>query len=189
MVSDQSISLMLRPVAACRPMTHITASRAIPAFLSMLAALSLPHVRAGEAGPPKTAGEQLVAELWKNVYNLPQDLDTIDRVCAEDVILTSSGTDVVGRAAFKKWAATFSSRIKDIRLVNNEMFTSADGTRVVSRWTVTGTNAGMFGTPADGKPVKFTGIAIWEIRDGKLAHNWVERSAWELICSWGYPEP
>jgi hypothetical protein len=38
----------------------------------------------------------------------------------------------------------------------------------------------MFGTPADHRPVQLTGIAIWELRDGKLAHNWVERSAYEL---------
>jgi predicted ester cyclase len=157
-------------------------------FLTPAALVVLLSASAGaqESGPPKTAGEKLVAELWKNVYNLPQDLNAIDRVCSEDVVLTSSGIDIKGREAFKKWAATFSSKIKDIKLVNNEMFTSADGTRVVSRWTVTGTNAGMFGTAADGKPVKFTGIAIWEVRDGKLAHNWVERSAWELLQSWGY---
>jgi hypothetical protein len=51
---------------------------------------------------------------------------------------------------------------------------------VVSRWVVRGFNRGMFGTPADDRPLEFTGIAIWEIRDGKLAHNWVERSAYEL---------
>lgn len=170
-------------------MKHIRRLRFLRLLAVATVASAAPVTPAQEAGPPKTTGEHLVAELWKNVYNLPQDLDAIDRLCAEDVILTSSGTDVVGRTAFRKWATTFSSRIKDIKLVNNEMFTSADGTRVVSRWTVTGTNAGMFGTPADGKPVKFTGIAIWQIRDGKLAHNWVERSAWELIQSWGYPKP
>ncbi|RYD25709.1 MAG: SnoaL-like polyketide cyclase [Verrucomicrobiaceae bacterium] len=162
------------------------AFRALVFTPAALVGLSSAPAGAEEAGPPKTAGERLVAELWKNVYNVPQDLSAIDRVCAEDVILTSAGTDIKGREAFKKWAATFSSRIKDIKLVNNEMFTSADGTRVVSRWTVTGRNAGMFGTPADGKQVKFTGIAVWEVRDGKLAHNWVERSAWELMQSWGY---
>jgi hypothetical protein len=26
----------------------------------------------------------------------------------------------------------------------------------------------------------YTGISIWEMRDGKLAHHWVERSAYEL---------
>lgn len=170
-------------------MKHTNRPRLPIVLFSAVVGLALPNALAQEAGPPRTAGEKLVAELWKNLYNLPQDLGAIDRVCAEDVVLTSSGTDIKGRDAFRKWAATFSSKIKGIRLVNNEMFTSADGNRVVSRWTVTGTNAGIFGTPADGKPVKFTGIAIWEVRDGKLAHNWVERSAWELLQSWGSPKP
>ena len=64
---------------------------------------------------------------------------------------------------------------------NRDIFTSADGTRVVSRWAATGRNRGMFGTSADDRAVEFTGIAIWEVRDGKLAHNWVERSAYELV--------
>ena len=28
----------------------------------------------------------------------------------------------------------------------------------------------MFGAPADDRPVQFTGIAIWEVRNGKLAY-------------------
>jgi ketosteroid isomerase-like protein len=31
-----------------------------------------------------------------------------------------------------------------------------------------------------GRPVSFTGIAIWRIRDGKLAECRVERAFWEL---------
>ncbi len=68
------------------------------------------------------------------------------------------------------------------------MFPSADGTRVVSRWTVTGFNAGMFGTSPDSRPVRFTGIAVWEVRDGRLAHNWVERSAYELMLTLTKPQ-
>ena len=29
-------------------------------------------------------------------------------------------------------------------------------------------------------PSELTGIAVREVRDGKLAHDWVERSAYEL---------
>jgi hypothetical protein len=39
----------------------------------------------------------------------------------------------------------------------------------------------MFGTPANDEPVEFTGIAVFEVSNGKLAHNWVERSAYELM--------
>jgi hypothetical protein len=50
-----------------------------------------------------------------------------------------------------------------------------------SRFGVTGHNNGMFGLPADGKPVAFSGNAILAVSPtGKLARNWVERSALEL---------
>jgi steroid delta-isomerase-like uncharacterized protein len=124
--------------------------------------------------------EELLAEFWAKVWNPPYDLDTVDRLCTEDLVITNAGTDIVGRTAFKEWIKAFTSKIQELRLVSDDMFSSTDGTRVVSRWTVTGFNRGMFGTPADDRPVQFTGIAIWELRDGKLAHNWVERSAYEL---------
>jgi ketosteroid isomerase-like protein len=140
----------------------------------------------GFAGPAaaqhksQTTGERLLSEFWARVWNPPQDLSTIDRLCTEDFVLTSAGTDIVGRAAFKEWVKSFSSKVRDLRLTNLDMFSSADGTRVVSRWKVTGFNQGILGTPADDRPIEFTGIAVWEVRDGKLAHNWVERSAHEL---------
>ncbi len=77
-------------------------------IITVLAAVTCLGVKSTIAEEPKTAGEKLVSELWAKVYNLPQDLDVIDRVCTEDVILTSSGRDVVGRAAFKEWARNFS---------------------------------------------------------------------------------
>ncbi|WP_169086768.1 ester cyclase [Paenibacillus sp. PL91] len=119
-------------------------------------------------------------EFWAKVYNLPQDLDAIDRLCTDDFILSNPDGDVVGRAAFKEWASTFTSKIRDMRLKSLDMFSGADGTRVVSRWVVTGYNQGVLGSPPDDRPIQLSGIAVWEVRDGKLAHNWVERSAYEL---------
>lgn len=152
-------------------------------FALLLGLAAVPALRAAapvDAAESQQQGVKLLTEFWAKIYNPPQDLDTIDRLCTEDFILTTSGRDVVGRAAFKEWVKSFSSKIRDLRLKSLDMFPSADGARVVSRWVVTGYNQGMFGTPADDQPVEFTGIAIWEVRDGKLAHNWVERSAYEL---------
>ena len=37
------------------------------------------------------------------------------------------------------------------------------------------------GLDPDQRPIEFTGTAVWAVReDGKLLHNWVERSAREL---------
>lgn len=131
-------------------------------------------------GHPKSKGEELLTEFWAKVWNQPQDFSAIDRLCTEDFTITTGGKEVTGRAAFKEWVVAFNSKVRDIRLKNLDMFSSADGTRVVSRWVATGFNRGMFGSAPDDRPIEFTGIAIWEIRDGKLAHNWVERSAYEL---------
>ncbi|MCM3626218.1 ester cyclase [Paenibacillus glycanilyticus] len=125
-------------------------------------------------------GEELLTEFWANVYNLPQNLDVIDHLCTDDFILSNPDGDIVGRAAFKEWARTFTSKIRDIKLESLDMFSGADGKRVVSRWVVTGYNQGVLGSLPDDRSIQLTGIAVWEVRDGKLAHNWVERSAYEL---------
>lgn len=154
-----------------------------------LAALILPLAACGQAGEARhePIGVRLLSEFWARVYSPPPDLDAIDRLCTEDFVLTTAGTDVVGRAAFKEWVRSFSAKIRDLRLTSRDMFASADGTRVVSRWVVTGFNQGILGAPADDRPIEFTGIAVWEVRDGKLAHNWVERSAYELAQELAQP--
>jgi hypothetical protein len=88
-----------------------------------------------------TKGEELLTEFWAKVWNPPYDLNTIDRLCTEDFVITNAGTDIVGPAAFKEWIKAFTAKIREPRLVSHDMFSSVDG---------------------------------------KLAHNWVERSAYEL---------
>ncbi len=75
----------------------------------------------------------------------------------------------------------FLGRIDDFRFDVIETFQSQDGSRVASRWRVSGRNNGVLGTEPDQRPFSFTGTAVWAVReDGKLLHNWVERAAWEL---------
>lgn len=91
-------------------------------------------------------------------------------------MITSAGREIRGREAFKRWLREFHRRLLDAR---TETFSNAAGDRVVSRWVCSGRNNGIFGLAPDGRPLSFTGIAIWAIRDGRLAECWVERSALE----------
>lgn len=129
----------------------------------------------GKAGP-----EHLVLQFWENTWNPPYDFDLIDQLMTEDFVITSAGQRVEGRDNFKRWVTEFQERAISLRLEERDTFSKADGTRVVSRWHASARNGGMFDLEADGRPIEFTGISLWEVRDGKLAHNWVERSAWEL---------
>jgi predicted ester cyclase len=122
----------------------------------------------------------LVESFWEEVW-AARNPAAIDRFVTEDFIITTAGVDVAGRENLKTWVAGFQSKIADLKIESIETFANPDGSRVSSRWRVTGRNNGMFGLPADGKPVAFTGNAVLAVTPtGKLAHNWVERSAWEL---------
>lgn len=123
---------------------------------------------------------QLAVNFFDNVWGGDHDLDKIDTFMTEDYVITSGGVRIEGRPAFKQWVGEFQRKLLDARTVNLEAFANATGDRVVSRWVCTGRNNGIFGLPADGREVSFTGIAIWRVRDDRLAECWVERSALEL---------
>ncbi len=122
---------------------------------------------------------KIVEAFWSAVWQ-SKDFDAIDLFCDEDFVITSGGIDVVSRVNFKKRAIQFNQLISDLKFDVIETFQNEDGSRVASRWRVSGRNNGMFGLPADQQEVSFTGTAIWQVSaDGKLMHNWVERASWE----------
>jgi predicted ester cyclase len=121
----------------------------------------------------------IVDAFWAAVWQ-GKDFDAIDHFCVEDVVITSGGVDIVSRANFKAWAKQFNHRISDLQFEVIETFQNEEGSRVASRWRVSGRNNGIFGLPPDQRELSFTGTAIWQIReDGKLMHNWVERASYE----------
>lgn len=123
---------------------------------------------------------KIVEDFWEAVWK-SRNPDAIADFVVDDVILTTGGVDVVGKKGFISWGWQFLKKIDDFRFEVIETFQNADGSRVASRWRVTGRNNGVLGTVADHKPISFTGIAIWAVRqDGKLLHNWVERASWEM---------
>ncbi len=125
--------------------------------------------------------EHLAREFFRRVWAPPHDLGAIDELMTEDYRITTAGRLVEGRAAFKAWVAGMQRTVWDATNEHLEIITNAAGDRVVSRWITRGRNNGMFGLPADDRPVEFSGIAIWRVRDGRLAECWVERSALELF--------
>ncbi len=129
---------------------------------------------------PHSEAERLALQFLSRVWAPPHDLDAIDELMTEDFVITSGGSDVKGREAFKAWVKEFQGLLLEARTENLEVFANSADDRVVSRWICTGKNNGIFGLPADGRSVSFTGVAIWAVKDGRLARSWAERSAWEL---------
>ena len=123
---------------------------------------------------------RVVEGFWAAVWKA-RDAEAIERFVVGDRP-DHGGVDVVSKAAFKEWATQFMGKITDLEFEAVETFQNEDGSRVASRWRITGKNNGVLGTAADQRPITLTGTAVWAVReDGKLLHNWVERSSWELF--------
>lgn len=128
------------------------------------------------------AAVEIVHRFWSEVWQQPHAIDAIDDLVTEDFVLVSGGSEIRGREEFKDWVRRFHDTVGGIELEPVETFQSADGSRVASRWTLTGTNNGFAGTAPDGGPVHMTGTAVWHVLpDGRLTHNYVERNAFELV--------
>ena len=124
---------------------------------------------------------EIVENFWREVWQRPHNPDAIDNLVSEDFVITSGGRDIVGRDNFKTWVKGFQAQVHDFEFHIVETFQNADGSRVASRWKVTGRNNGMMNTEPNGAPFVMTGTAVWEVgEDGLLRHNWVERNAFEV---------
>jgi len=124
--------------------------------------------------------ETLVLTFFERVWHAPHELEAIDELMTEDYVIYTAGTAVAGRERFKDWIRGFQTLLLDARTDSEDIFYNEAQNKVVSRWICSGRNNGIFGLPADGREVSFSGIAIWEVRNGRLARCWAERSAYEL---------
>jgi ketosteroid isomerase-like protein len=122
----------------------------------------------------------IVHAFWDEVWNA-HDPSAIDKFVVDDFVIVSGGETISGMESFKQWVAGFLAKVDDLHLEVVESFQNDDGSRVVSRWLLTGKNNGILGTEPDQQDVAMTGTAVWAVReDGKLLTNWVERASWEL---------
>lgn len=129
---------------------------------------------------PMLIAEKLARDFFDRVWTPPHEIDAIDDLMTEDYTITTAGTTICGRSAFKDWVADFHRRLPDATNQILDIFANAAGDRVVARWICSGRNNGLLGLPPDNQPVAFSGIAIWAVRDARLSECWVERAGLEL---------
>jgi steroid delta-isomerase-like uncharacterized protein len=126
---------------------------------------------------------EIVDNFWREVWQ-SRNAEAVNRLVAEDFVITSGGVEIRSREAFQKWVAAFLSTIDDFKFQVVEMFQNEAGDRVVTRWHVSGRNNGFMGSQPCQSPISMSGIAVIQVReDGLLQHNWVERSALEVFRS------
>jgi steroid delta-isomerase-like uncharacterized protein len=116
-----------------------------------------------------TANAQLVRRLYTDFLNTGAT-DRLGEIIAPQFIGAGPAR---GPAAFAGVITALRGAFPDLVYTVEDVV--AEGDRVAVRWTWRGTHQHAFRTfPPTGKPVTNTGLAIFEVTDGKLSHAWLE---------------
>ncbi|HEX6507588.1 MAG TPA: ester cyclase [Chloroflexota bacterium] len=101
-----------------------------------------------------------------------QDPVSIDEFYAPDFVSRTPQRGVSpDREGFRQRVAQTAGAFPDFQLIVDDVLASGDS--VVCRWTFVGTNTGSFaGMPATGASVRFGGVTVDRMVDGKAVEEW-----------------
>jgi steroid delta-isomerase-like uncharacterized protein len=115
----------------------------------------------------------LVRRVIEEIYT-SKNVDLADEIYRPDFVDNDAAAPEEmrrGPEGVKAQAAMYKAAFPDISMTVEDQV--AEGDKVVTRWTATGTHEGeLMGAPASGKPVSITGITISRIADGKVQQEW-----------------
>lgn len=118
-------------------------------------------------------GKAVVAGYIDSILNADR-WETYDQYFASQINFNGRPA---GKADLQKRVASFRAAYPDFKATIDEQI--AEGDRVVTRLTITGTHLGDDqGVPATGRNVKFTGIAIDRVEGGKVVEMWFMGDVW-----------
>jgi steroid delta-isomerase-like uncharacterized protein len=124
-----------------------------------------------------------IARQFLRMFELG-DASVVDAIIATDYYNHDAPDPAIGNAGIKAIVMSFKSAMPDARA--NVEFQVADGDKVVSRYTWSGTHEGEFqGVPATGNQVSWTATATFRIAEGKIREAWLNWDQWGLMQQFG----
>ena len=117
-------------------------------------------------------------------------LDVLDQLVSPDIIahnpVPGQGPGLAGvKQAYVMFMDSFPDALFDLQDL------IAEGDKVVARGVVTGTHGGNFlGVPATKKKVTWTGIHIFQLKNGKVTEDWIDLDLLSILQQvGGFPAP
>ena len=112
----------------------------------------------------------IVRRAIDEVYNQGK-LDVVDDLVSPDFVFHATSGDMHGPAGIKEYVATLRTAFPDLRITIEDQV--AEGDRVVTRWSASGTHLGTFqGIPPTGKTATITGVDIDRLAGGRAVECW-----------------
>lgn len=115
----------------------------------------------------KALSRRFYEEVWGN-----KNLDIINDLFSTDAFDHTRPAELPpDPEGTKAYIGMFLSAFPDVQMTIEDHF--AEGDRVVTRWTTTGTHTGeLMNIPATGQQITVTGIYIQRIVNGKIVESW-----------------
>jgi steroid delta-isomerase-like uncharacterized protein len=124
-----------------------------------------------------------IARKFLRMFEL-DDPSMADEIVAADYYNHDAPDPRIGSEGLKAFVAAFGSALPDAQVKIE--FQVAEGDRVVSRYTWSGTHKGeWFGVPATGKRVSWTATATMRVAGGKIQEVWLNLDQWGLMQQLG----
>ena len=113
----------------------------------------------------------IARRVFEEVWN-KGNLDALDEVYVTDVVGHNAPPgQPPGIKGTRQFIGMYLQAFPDTRMVVEDQV--AEGDKVVTRWTATGTHRGeLMGMPPTGKSVRVTGITINRLEGGKIVEEW-----------------
>lgn len=137
-----------------------------------------------QAKGPEMSNREVVRKLYEDCVN-NGNLALVPTLVAEDYV---GPNDDRGPEGYQKIVTALRSGFPDIHFTIEEILT--DGDKVVVRWSWRGTHTGNFrGMAASRKSISDTGIVIYQLRDEKIVHSWLESDRLGVLQQMGVVDP
>jgi steroid delta-isomerase-like uncharacterized protein len=113
------------------------------------------------------------------------DLNVADELVAANYLNHNAVPgETPGREGLKQFVAYLHRAWADLNFAVEDQI--AEGDKVTTRFTITGTHQGEFaGVPATGKPIRIQAINIHRVTDGQIQEAWVEWDAMGMMQQLG----
>jgi steroid delta-isomerase-like uncharacterized protein len=137
-----------------------------------------------EAKGPEMSNREIVRKLYEDCVNTG-NLALLPTLVANDYVGPNGDK---GPAGYEQIVTALRNGFPDIHFTIEELLT--DGDKVVVRWSWRGTHTGSFrGFPPSKKAISTTGIVVYQLRDDKIVHSWLESDRLGVLVQIGAVDP
>ena len=125
----------------------------------------------------------IMRRFMEEVYN-KGDLDVLDELFASDFTVHSPSIDTDDLESFKGLVCYARTAFPDLHFTIEDQI--AEGEKVTTIWTFTGTNTGpLSNEKVTGKEVKFRGISTTRFSEGKIVEDLTIFNQWSAFKQLG----